>query len=240
MNEKKKLRSQGLNKQIKGVLFDVDGTLYHQTPVRITMAILIILTNILKPRSLQKHISVINAFRQAQEHLRLNSPGAANCKRLQFELAAKLTNQPMEVVKDIVEEWFFRRPLPFLPYCNRKKVHTTLESLLTQGIKLGVFSDYPTTEKLKALGLSQYFSFALSAWDKEMSGFKPHTNGFNIAAERMDLHPDEILYVGDRAKVDGTGAHLAGMSCAIIGNKKLRQQDGTLFIKYLPDLQMLL
>lgn len=234
------MRIQALNSQIKGVLFDVDGTLYHQTPVRITMAILVILTNILKPRSLQKHIAIINAFRQAQEHLRFNSPEAANCKRLQFELAAKLTNQPMEVVEGIVEEWFFRRPLPFLPYCNRKKVHFTLQNLLNRGIKLGVFSDYPAAEKLKALGLSQYFSFAISVWDKEMSGFKPHTNGFNIAAERMDLHPAEILYVGDREKVDGTGALQAGMPCAIIGNQKNRQQDGTFFIKYLPELQLLI
>jgi FMN phosphatase YigB (HAD superfamily) len=146
----------------------------------------------------------------------------------------------MEVVEDIVEEWFFRRPLPFLPYSHRRKVHATLESLLNQGIKLGAFSDYPPAEKLEALGLSQYFSFALSAWDEEMSGFKPHTNGFNIAAERMNLYPAEILYVGDRAKVDGTGAHLAGMSCVIIGNKKLKEQDGTFFIKYFSDLQMLL
>lgn len=240
MNKNKQLRRQALTKQIKGVLFDVDGTLYHQTPVRITMAILIILTNILKPRSLKKHISVIKAFRQAQEHLRLNSPGAANCKRLQFELAAQLANQPIEVVEEIVEEWFLRRPLPFLQYCSRRKIHFTLQSLLTKGMKLGVFSDYPAAEKLSALGLDQYFSFAISVWDKEMSGFKPYTNGFNIAAERMGFHPTEILYVGDRPKVDGTGAHQAGMPCVIIGSKKNRQQDETIIIKHLPDLQILI
>ena len=67
-----------------------------------------------------------------------------------------------------------------------------------RGIKLGVFSDYPAQEKLKALGLDSYVRLVLCSTDKEINAFKPHPRGYLRACEQWGLQPQEVLYIGDR------------------------------------------
>jgi FMN phosphatase YigB (HAD superfamily) len=62
-----------------------------------------------------------------------------------------------------------------------------------------------------------------------INAFKPHPRGFEEACARLGLEPSEVLYVGDRAEVDGVGARAAGMRCAIVsGGKHGRDPGGTL------------
>lgn len=91
-----------------------------------------------------------------------------------------------------------------------------LTTLRERGYRLGVFSDYPAADKLKALGVMHYFNTVVSSQDRGVRGFKPHTNGFGIAASRLGLSPGEVLYIGDRMEVDGRGAIAAGMAVAIL------------------------
>ena len=80
-----------------------------------------------------------------------------------------------------------------------------------------MFSDYPSGEKLEALGLDKRLSLTLCATDPEINAFKPHPRGFLRACELWDLDPAEVLYIGDRPEVDAVGAAAAGMPCAILG-----------------------
>ncbi len=99
-----------------------------------------------------------------------------------------------------------------------------LDTLDKKGFKLGVFSDYPVHDKLKALNMSDYFSVAVSASDPEVSGFKPNTTGFHVSAQKMGLKHSEIVYVGDRPEVDGIGAFNAGIP-VIIFNSFWKSKD---------------
>ena len=114
-------------------------------------------------------------------------------------------------------EWIVRRPLKYLPRVVRPGARETLEALVDRGLKVGVFSDYPADEKLKALRLDHVVSLSIDATEPDVNAFKPHPRGFLKAAERWGLGADAILYVGDRPDVDAVGAAAAGMSCVVIG-----------------------
>jgi len=202
--------------KIKGVLFDVDGTLYHQIPLRAIMIILLVLLNIHNPKELFRKAKVIIAYRKAQEKLRYSCQGSSNCTTRQIDLAIDNTSESRGYVSKTIIEWFEKRPLSFLRLCHRRGLNSVLCLLHQKGFKLGVFSDYPTWDKLQALKVYEYFSTVVSANDPEVKGFKPETNGFTVAARRMGLKPSEILYVGDRAKVDGIGASAVGMPAVIL------------------------
>lgn len=204
---------------IKGVLFDFDGTLYHQTPLRIMMMLLLVILNIISPRGLFKKIKVISEYRKAQELLRKRGDTVVLCADKQVEITAANSGESKDYVTKIKEEWFEKKPLRILPFCRRAGLTKVLEVLHRNGFKLGMFSDYPAGEKLRALGISEYFSVVVSAHDKEIKGFKPHTNGFSESAIKMGLKPSQILYVGDRPEVDGLGAVKAGMPVVILAHK---------------------
>jgi FMN phosphatase YigB (HAD superfamily) len=202
--------------KIKGVLFDVDGTLYHQTPLRAIMVSLLLFHHLLTPGKLMRKIRVIKAYRNAQEELRLRGDQAG--PKTQVELAAENSDESGQYVREVVAQWFEKKPVPYLPLCRRRAVKEVVRSLYDQGMKLGVVSDYPVREKVAALGISQWLSVVVSPGIDDVRGFKPNTNAFAKAAEKIGLDGSEIVYVGDRPEVDGAGASSAGMKPVIIGS----------------------
>jgi FMN phosphatase YigB (HAD superfamily) len=79
-----------------------------------------------------------------------------------------------------------------------------------------VLSDYPATSKLEVLGLAGYFGTVVSSGDAEVRGFKPDPSGLLLAAKRLGVTPQRLLYVGDRPEVDAECARRAGASAAIL------------------------
>jgi phosphoglycolate phosphatase/putative hydrolase of the HAD superfamily len=100
-----------------------------------------------------------------------------------------------------------------------------LDALVSAGIKVGVYSDYPVQSKLQSLGIAKYVDAALSAADDSVIGFKPRSNGYRLVSTLLGLRPEEVLYVGDRPEIDGAGAAAAGMQTAIISRRPHRR-DG--------------
>lgn len=203
-------------RRIQGIVFDVDGTLYHALPLRFGMTALLAAAMLTEPLTMMEKLKIIRCFRKAQEVLR--SAGTASygsCGR-QILLAAEMAAVSSETVADVVSEWFYRRPLPMLPRCRRRGLRDVFRRLQGQGLALGVFSDYPAEEKIEALGIADWVSVVVSACDPDVSGFKPHSTGFVTTARKMGIEPERILYVGDRPEVDGKGAAAAGMEVAIL------------------------
>lgn len=200
---------------IKGILLDVDGTLYHQLPLRIIIAIFIVFLNLYKPKELLRKLKVIIQYRKSQELMRTEGI-QKECYNMQIFQTAKSTGENPSYVKEVIEEWFEKRPLPFIPLCRRRGMKKALDRWYKNGIKLGVFSDYPVEGKLRVLGISRFITTTVSSSDHEVNGFKPNTNGFALSAMKMGMDPSEILYVGDREEVDGIGAAKAGMQVIIL------------------------
>jgi HAD superfamily hydrolase (TIGR01549 family) len=205
---------------VRAVLFDVDGTLYHQGSLRLCMALeLAALPLRASPASARRTWAAVGAFRRVREELRELGAAEAPLARLQFERAAARAQMEVDEVEAAVSEWIFRRPLRYLRRCRRAGIEELLGYLASRGILAGVFSDYPAREKLEALGLAEKISLVACATDAEINAFKPHSRGFVWSCERWGLEPAEVLYVGDRAEVDALGAANAGMPCAILSRR---------------------
>ena len=202
---------------VRAVLFDLDGTLYHQGPLRLCMGLeLAALPLRESPASARRTWSAVSGFRRVREELRELGAAEAPLARLQFQRAADRLQMEVDEVEAAVSEWILERPLKYLRRCRRGGIEELLGYLESRGIPAGVFSDYPACEKLEALGLAGKISLVACATDAEINAFKPHPRGFIRSCEGWGLEPSEVLYVGDRVEVDALGAANAGMPCAIL------------------------
>nr|MDQ2900058.1 HAD family hydrolase [Acidobacteriota bacterium] len=117
-----------------------------------------------------------------------------------------------------IRRWMEDEPLDLL----RALVYDGLEEMLaaarSDGLKLGVFSDYPAEKKLRTMGLDKYFDVVVSAQDPEVRRFKPDALGLKTTLRRLGVAKEDAVYVGDRADVDGAAAAAAGMRCVILGD----------------------
>ena len=188
---------------IRLVVFDVDGTLYRQRPLRLRMA-----------RDLALHalgggwgtIAVLRRFRHLREEL-----GEARVEdfagRLIAETAADSGRTPDEV-RAIVGRWIDRHPLPYLLACRYAGLPALFAGLRRHGKTIGVLSDYPAAAKLAALELAA--DHIVTADDPDIGVLKPHPKGLATLIQRADTTPAATLMIGDRADRDGLVAQQVG------------------------------
>ncbi|MEO6693945.1 MAG: HAD family hydrolase [Ignavibacteria bacterium] len=212
-----------MQNEIKAVLFDVDGTLYNQNKLRVIIAITVILSCIIFPFTAIRKLKVIKHYRMSQETLRQNDNLCSDLGAEQIRLTAEKTGIDVEKVKMIVSKWFEEVPLIFLPLCKKKDLYKTFKNLFLQNIQLGLFSDYPSQNKAKALKLDAFITSYVCSTDPDVGKFKPDPKGFIKSSEKMGIPVINFLYVGDRAEVDVVGANLSGMDAVLIG--KLPEND---------------
>lgn len=217
--------TEGRPGALRAVLFDLDGTLYHQPPVRRGMALALAAHVLRSPRRGLVTVRAIKAFRTLREGLReLGRPGESLEERQYVEPAARAGLAP-EALRALVQEWMIERPLALVAGAAREDLLATLDWLAGRRLRLGVYSDFPVEEKLEALGCRERFELRLASTDREINAFKPHPRGFLVACERWGLAPAEVLFVGDRADVDAGGARAAGMPCALLGRARGEDAD---------------
>ena len=204
---------------IRAVLFDVDGTLYHQRSLRLLMARELGIAPWFQgaPTHVPRLWRALSAFRRVREELRTLGRPDEPLVRLQYTRAAERAGVSVSQMEAMVTEWVYQRPLKHLPRVVRAGMAEVLEELDARGVRLGAFSDYPVAEKLDAMGLRARMSLELDATAADINAFKPHPRGFEIACAGWGLRPEQVLYVGDRVDVDARAAAHAGMPSAIVG-----------------------
>jgi len=202
---------------LNAVLFDLDGTLYHQAPVRRRMALELVRLLLRAPRRGYRTVRGLRLFRRVREELRSMGRATESLDELQYRIAAERAGLDPRRLRRDVEEWMIRRPLPFLAASAREDLGRSLSRLKATGVRIGVYSDFPVADKLNALGCRSAFSLEICSTDPDVNAFKPHPRGFLRACERWELPPERVLFVGDRADVDAGGARAAGMPCALVG-----------------------
>jgi FMN phosphatase YigB (HAD superfamily) len=208
---------------IRGVIFDVDGTLYNQALLRTLMAVELSLLPLTSPLGGWRRLRALGAYRRAQEALRQRT---AIGREDQLEAAARAADVPIDDVRRAVSEWMIDRPLKYLKFCRPRGLVPLLNFLGAAGVRLGVLSDYAPGDKLHALGLASRFSPVLCSSDPEIAAFKPNPRGLLHACEAWRLDPAEVLAVGDRDDVDAGSAAAAGMPCVIIGRRRVAPHPG--------------
>ncbi|UNB48357.1 HAD family hydrolase [Staphylococcus coagulans] len=111
--------------------------------------------------------------------------------------------------KDLFHDFemhFYRYVFPFYD------TNYTLERLKAAGYKIGVIANGKSKIKqyrVYALGIEEYVNYLSTS---ETVGFrKPHPRIYEDILEKLDVQPEEVIYVGDDALNDVAPAHAMGM-----------------------------
>lgn len=205
----------------RGVVFDVDGTLYAQGPVRRAMMLRLARAHVLRPMAGTRTVRTLAAYRRAQEALR-EAAFEGDVGARQLEAAAARVGTDVDDVRAIVELWMETAPLDAVAANARPGLVALLDELARRGAALAVVSDYPAQAKLAALGLADRFDVVVTAQDPRVQAFKPNPKGILVALADLGIEPQDALYVGDRPEVDAAAASAAGVRCVLVGQRARR------------------
>jgi HAD superfamily hydrolase (TIGR01509 family) len=163
---------------IRGIVFDFDGTIVDSMQMVFSA-----LNDALKRRNLPT-IEIELLGRMAG----LPVIDIISSKVHITEAAAK------EVEKDVFKTYtsFCRTSCQLLPH-----VESTLKTLKSKKIKLGLFTTTPTKPLMaveKKFSLKDYFDIMIAKEDAEN---KPNPEGLNKIVKEFGIRKDECLYVGD-------------------------------------------
>jgi putative hydrolase of the HAD superfamily len=203
-------------RRVKAIVFDVDGTLYRQAPLRRAMLWRLLLACAKSPLRGLRTLRVLGAYRRAQEELRERGE-KGDLAEAQLRLACERTGSARDFAAACVARWMEEEPLPLVSRFEQPGIRQFVASCKARGLRLGVLSDYPAEAKLRALGLGDAFDAVVCTRGSEVGVFKPHPRGLQVTREKLGTVAAETLYVGDRPEVDAAAARAAGMPCAIVG-----------------------
>ena len=96
-------------------------------------------------------------------------------------------------------------------------VRSTFRSIRNNGLKIGVFSDFPLFHKLESMGLAEYVDFSASSDD--VGFLKPDAHCFEYLLYNLKMERSDVLYVGDSYSKDIAGARNAGLDAVLVNVK---------------------
>ena len=221
--------------EYKAILFDVDGTLYMQHGLRMTMAKALGKYFLLHPFRIKELLALIK-YRRIREYWEdisqkhfdsLSRPkttdGQANMEMMQYQYTAQKLHMTSRQVQDTVHYWMHSYPLSVLEKFKDKELCLLLEQVRAQGTVIAAYSDYPASEKLKALQLNADYIFCSS--DNDINCMKPHPKAVQIILSKLKLNEKEVLMIGDRYSKDGLAAINSGMDYLILGTSLSRRRS---------------
>lgn len=203
----------------KAVIFDVDGTLYDQRKLRLCVLRDMVICVLQKPGRIAE-LKILRHFRRMRE--KRGAEAGADLESQQYVWAAQDAGVSPEQVRGVVNEWMFERPLAYLRSCRYLAAEALFSQLQGQGIPIGIFSDYPATDKLRTLGLTA--QVIVSATCAEVNRLKPDPTGLLVAAAKLGAPAPECLFIGDQGAKDGVCARRAGMPYLILASRRKNRQ----------------
>ncbi len=196
---------------VRGVLFDLDGTLYR-APWFMKLKVTALLLGDL---AVLRHV---NPSREWVRQRRFDD-GAALAEAFHAELGRRAGLGSGEA-RTWYEERFITAFLRVLEEDVRVRpgLASLIQGLRDRGLKTAVLSDYGrVAERIEALRLPvTLFDDLASAEDA--GALKPSPLPFLMSARSLGLDPGQILVVGDREDMDGEGAAAAGMAYLGLGS----------------------
>jgi phosphoglycolate phosphatase/putative hydrolase of the HAD superfamily len=201
---------------LKALIFDVDGTLYEQGPVRRAMLFRLVRAHLTSPRQGWLTFEALQAYRNAQEMLRTTGHKSDDIASTQLLLAAEQVGARVEIISSFVARWMEQEPLSVVASAVRKGILEFLRNAKRHGLLLAVYSDYPADRKLAAMGMAEFFDVAVTAQDRGIQRFKPDPTGLEVTLRRLGARNNEAIYIGDRPDVDAVAASRAGMRYFIL------------------------
>jgi phosphoglycolate phosphatase len=191
-----------MNRPIRAILFDLDGTLIHSLPDLVAAV----------NRMLARH----GRDALASDEIKAMVGDGANV--LVSKAFAARGGLPGPEVTPYLDEFMadyeprsaeLTRPFP--------EVVETLDALKARGLALAVCTNKPsraTAEVLAALELEHWFDVVVGS--EETPAIKPDPAHVRVILERLGLEPDEALMVGDSIN-DVLAGKAAGCKTVVVG-----------------------
>lgn len=198
---------------IRLVVFDVDGTLYRQAPLRRRMA-LALLGHVATSGDVRL-LRLLGDYRRERERL-ADAEVADFDAPLAATIAARNGVTPAKVTA-LVADWIETRPLPHLRPHLVPGTAALFDALRRSGRTIGVLSDYPARAKIAAMGLDA--DIIAAAADPGIGIMKPHPRGLQFVMAAAGATPETTLMIGDRPERDGAAAQRAGVPVLIRSTK---------------------
>ncbi len=206
-------------KEYKAIVFDLDGTLYFQKPLRLYMAASLGFWYLFHFNKRQE-LSLLSKFRKVRENWIEIAKGedaileGETLSEAHYRHAVKGTNITSLQMDELVTNWMDVKPLRFLRVCRDRHLCNFIKELRKEGIQIVVYSDCPIGKKLEVLLLEVDYEF--SAYDEMIGTMKPDSKGFKVIMETLELSKEDVLMVGDRMEKDGESAKQVGIDYCIL------------------------
>ncbi len=198
-------------------VFDLDGTLYDQPKLRLIMALRLARYYIFHPFAIRQ-LYILLYFRKTKDAWTDGASEEEIIKKVASDI-----NTDADSVRMIVRKWIYDDPLEIIATTKDIRLAEWISSLRASGKKTVILSDYPTQDKLAALGIEadgQYCTF-----DPRIDALKPSPKGLQVIMEDLGTAPEDVLMIGDRTEKDGASAEAAGVDHLIlprhVGKRKL-------------------
>lgn len=201
--------------QYKLIIFDMDGTLYYQLPLRLHMALSLMAYYFIRPYK-WRELLILKKYRQVREHFQ-NAESASIEDTIYNETAA-LTHTSPVIVRKIIKKWIYDKPLFKLPLYKDHTAAGFMQSLRNKYILTVVYSDYPVKDKLNVLDIHPDYYF--SGDNININCLKPNPKGIRYIINLFGILPEDILIVGDRMEKDGKAADSIGSDYLILSKFK--------------------
>ena len=194
-----------MKSDIKAVAFDIDGTFYASWRLNTKVVFYFF-----------KHLFFFIKFNKVRSMMHKTAP-LGDFFEYQARLLAKLMYTTPERAKEKINDICYEGLKPYFvkvkPY---KQVYDTVCAFKSAGYKIGILSDFPPEQKGRIWGIRSLCDVCLGT--EEVGALKPSIYPFGILAQKLNLKPEEILYVGNSIKYDIRGAKNAGMKTAYLMN----------------------
>jgi FMN phosphatase YigB (HAD superfamily) len=199
---------------IRGVIFDLDGTLYHMRWfMRPLLTLQLLPRLLLVPRYMAVRKKFSGRDLQSGEQL---------LKAMAVELSRKSIGLSESQAYRWISHSFYTAFVNVMRLMrgHRRGLADTLAGLRSRSIECAVLSDFAyIDERLDMLGIDRaHFSIRLAA--ESAGSLKPGARPFLQIAGSWKIEPAGIVVIGDRDDTDGEAARAAGMQFVRITDRK--------------------
>lgn len=208
--------------EYKIYIFDLDGTLYDQPKLRITMAKRLVAHYALHPLRIRE-LLLLQTFRKVKDNW---TEEEGNEEDIDIRICKYISDSKrisLDLMTGIVRHWIYDDPLEVLYNSRDIRLIELIKTLRQAGRKVLVLSDYPVEDKLKALGVEADGMY--SAADLNIGQLKPSPKGLEVIAEDLHCNKSDMIMIGDRMEKDGMAAENFGCDYIILPRKISKREN---------------
>lgn len=185
-------------KEIKAVAFDIDGTLYRTWKFNAKISFYFL-----------RHSIFFLHYGLVRNIMRKSETSEDFFKFQGYHMARRLHCSTEEAIERLDKIVYKGLESKFKKLKPCKGAVELIKKLKQHGYKIALLSDFPPEQKGDIWGLKDTCDVILGS--EEIGALKPSPVPFLALAEKLQLKPEQILYIGNSHKYDVIGSKQVGM-----------------------------